>query len=210
MSACSPVSLATYFSSLITNTLPSPQVTIWPPAPYCKGIKYKWHAYKKIPMEPQFLCLIELLASGWKYCSGHAQRTANKPNHRFMLHTYVHILLLLGIISSHYYIYSFYLSQESVKLHSIYTESNKMQFCYIANTHYYNLLHVLALSGPSSGRQIQEIYTTVVYIIIKKCKLCMYKTYQHAKHVRVKYWLKLAELKFKKVFNIYLKNCNTI
>ena len=77
--------------------------------------EYKWHDYKKIPMELQFLCLIELLASGWKYCSGHAQCVGNKPNHKFMLHTYIHILLLLGIISFHYYtcIYIFYLSQES-------------------------------------------------------------------------------------------------
>ena len=74
---------------------------------YARGVKYKQHVYKKIPMELQF-CLAELLASGWKYCTRYAQCICNNPNYKFMLHMYIHILLLLGIFSFHYYYYYYY------------------------------------------------------------------------------------------------------
>jgi hypothetical protein len=91
-----------------------------------RDLKYKWHAYKRIPMELQFFCLIELLASRWKYCRGHAQCIC-KPNHKLDSHaTYVHTYTVANCYAHQLSLFFVYLSQESVTIYTIYIDSNKM------------------------------------------------------------------------------------
>lgn len=57
------------------------------------------------------------------------------------------------------------------------TKLTYAQFRYVTVTHCYRLLHVSALSDPSSGgRQIQVLCTTSVYIVIRKCSLYTHRT----------------------------------
>ena len=60
--------------------------------------------------------------------------------------------------------------------HNVFPICHALEVAYIIVTCYSYMPHVLAPSGPSSGRdQIQEIYETPMCIITRNCSSYIYK-----------------------------------